>query len=166
MNQETKTNEITLNSFIKHGFKVTITNAEVNNNIITEYSLNKPSIVKNWVYLIVWHTENNQITISTHIKNGFEEAIVNNKITKDNIDKFIKKIYQGNIETELELENILNKYIPETIHEELEKLKDENKLLKDKLLTCRLTLEAVLVFIVPDNCRKMVEQVLNELNKK
>lgn len=52
------------------------------------------------------------------------------------------------------------------MYEEIKRLKEENKLLKDKLLTCRLTLEAVLVFIVPDNCRKMVEQVLNELNKK
>lgn len=114
MNQEIKTNEITLNSFLKHKFKVAITNSEVNNNIITEYSLIKPSIVKNWVYLIVWHTENKQITISTHILEGFKEAIENSLITKRNINKYIKQIYQGNIETELELENILNKYIPET----------------------------------------------------
>jgi hypothetical protein len=52
------------------------------------------------------------------------------------------------------------------MYEELEKLKEENRLLKQKLLTCRLTLEAVLVFIVPDNCRTMVEKTLNEINKK
>ena len=52
------------------------------------------------------------------------------------------------------------------MYEELQKLQEENKRLKHDLLTCRLTLEAVLVFIVPDNCRKMVEKVLNELNKK
>jgi hypothetical protein len=52
------------------------------------------------------------------------------------------------------------------MYEEIEKLKEENKLLKHDLLTCRLTLEAVLVFIVPDHCRKMVVETLNELNKK
>jgi hypothetical protein len=51
-------------------------------------------------------------------------------------------------------------------YEEIEKLKEENKRLKSKYITSRLTLEAVLVFIVPDNCRKMVEETLNELNKK
>jgi len=52
------------------------------------------------------------------------------------------------------------------MYEELKKLQEENKMLKHNLLTCRLTLEAVLVFIVPDNCRKMVEETLNELNNK
>jgi len=52
------------------------------------------------------------------------------------------------------------------MYQEIEKLKEENKRLKEKYITSRLTLEAVLVFIVPDNCRKMVEETLNELNKK
>jgi len=52
------------------------------------------------------------------------------------------------------------------MYEELEKLKEENKMLREKYLTCRLTLEAVLVFIVPDNCRKMVEEALNETKIK
>jgi hypothetical protein len=52
------------------------------------------------------------------------------------------------------------------MYEELQKLQKENEKLKYDLLTCRLTLEAVLVFIVPDNCRKMVEETLNELSKK
>lgn len=51
------------------------------------------------------------------------------------------------------------------MYQEIQKLQEENKRLKHDLLTCRLTLEAVLVFIVPDNCRKMVEKTLNELNK-
>jgi hypothetical protein len=52
------------------------------------------------------------------------------------------------------------------MYEEIEKLKEENKRLKEKYIVGKLTLEAVLVFIVPDNCRKMVEETLNELNKK
>ena len=52
------------------------------------------------------------------------------------------------------------------MHKEIEYLKKQNEILKEKLLTSRLTLEAVLVFIVPDNCRKMVEETLNEINKK
>jgi hypothetical protein len=50
--------------------------------------------------------------------------------------------------------------------EEIEKLKEDNKRLKEKYITSRLTLEAVLVFIVPDNCRKMVEETLIDLSKK
>jgi len=49
---------------------------------------------------------------------------------------------------------------------ELEKLKQENKRIKEKYITSRLTLEAVLVFIVPDKCRTMVEETLIELSKK
>ena len=49
---------------------------------------------------------------------------------------------------------------------DIEKLKLENKELKEKLLTSRLALETVLVFIVPDNCRKMVEKTLTEITTK
>lgn len=49
---------------------------------------------------------------------------------------------------------------------EIEKLKEENKRIREKYITSRLTLEAVLVFIVPDNCRTMIEKTLVELSKK
>lgn len=49
---------------------------------------------------------------------------------------------------------------------EIKILKEENQRIKEKYITSRLTLEAVLVFIVPDNCRYMVEETLTELSKK
>jgi hypothetical protein len=52
------------------------------------------------------------------------------------------------------------------MEKEIEKLKEENKRIKEKYIIARLTLEGVLVFIVPDHCRKMVVETLNELNKK
>ena len=42
--------------------------------------------------------------------------------------------------------------------------KDELKILEKKYVIAKTTLEAVLFFIVPDNCRKMVENTLKELN--
>jgi hypothetical protein len=42
----------------------------------------------------------------------------------------------------------------------------ELKALKEKYTIAKSTLEAVLFFIVPDDCRKMVYDALNELNDK
>jgi len=44
--------------------------------------------------------------------------------------------------------------------------KDELQLLKEKYSIAKTSLEAVLFFIVPDNCRTMVENTLFELNNK
>jgi|694.fasta_scaffold04820_15 hypothetical protein len=44
--------------------------------------------------------------------------------------------------------------------------KDELKVLEQKYVIAKTSLEAVLFFIVPDNCRKMVENTLKELNNK
>jgi hypothetical protein len=44
--------------------------------------------------------------------------------------------------------------------------KDELQLLKEKYSIAKTSLEAVLFFIVPDNCRTMVENTLLELNNK
>jgi hypothetical protein len=44
--------------------------------------------------------------------------------------------------------------------------KDELQLLKEKYSIAKTSLEAVLFFIVPDNCRTMVEKTLVELNNK
>jgi len=43
---------------------------------------------------------------------------------------------------------------------------EELKILKDKYAIAKTTLEAVLWYIVPDNCRSMVYQALDELNDK
>ena len=44
--------------------------------------------------------------------------------------------------------------------------KNEFQVLEEKYVIAKTTLEAVLVFIVPDNCRTMVENALKELNNK
>jgi hypothetical protein len=44
--------------------------------------------------------------------------------------------------------------------------KNELQVLEEKYVIAKTTLEAVLVFIVPDNCRTMVENALKELNNK
>jgi hypothetical protein len=44
--------------------------------------------------------------------------------------------------------------------------KDELQLLKEKYAISKTSLEAVLFFIVPENCRTMVENTLKELNNK
>ncbi len=52
------------------------------------------------------------------------------------------------------------------MYEEIEKLKEENKRIKEKYIISRLTLEAVLLYVIPFNCTKMIQETLNELNKK
>jgi hypothetical protein len=42
----------------------------------------------------------------------------------------------------------------------------ELKILKDKYAIAKTTLEAVLWYIVPDDCRTMVYKALDELNDK
>lgn len=44
--------------------------------------------------------------------------------------------------------------------------KTELQLLKEKYAIAKTTLEAVLFYIVPDDCRKMVYEALDELNDK
>ena len=44
--------------------------------------------------------------------------------------------------------------------------KDELKLLKEKYAIAKTSLEAVLWYIVPDDCRTMVSKALDELNDK
>jgi hypothetical protein len=44
--------------------------------------------------------------------------------------------------------------------------KDELALLKEKYAIAKTTLEAVLWYIVPDNCREMINKTLDELNDK
>lgn len=46
------------------------------------------------------------------------------------------------------------------------KQKDELQLLKEKYAIAKTSLEAVLFFIIPDNCRTMVKNTLKELNNK
>ena len=46
------------------------------------------------------------------------------------------------------------------MEKEIEELKKQNQILKSKLHVTTITLETVLVFIVPDNCRKIVEETL------
>jgi hypothetical protein len=43
---------------------------------------------------------------------------------------------------------------------------EELKILKEKYAIAKTTLEAVLWYIVPDDCRKMVYNCLDELNDK
>lgn len=54
----------------------------------------------------------------------------------------------------------------EKIVEKEETQKDELQLLKEKYAIAKTTLEAVLFYIVPDNCRTMVSKALDELNNK
>jgi hypothetical protein len=42
-------------------------------------------------------------------------------------------------------------------------LKPDEKNIKENFIIAKTTLEAVLVYIVPDNCRKMVERALKEI---
>ena len=44
--------------------------------------------------------------------------------------------------------------------------KQELQILKEKYAIAKTTLEAVLWYIVPDDCRKMVYNCLDELNDK
>jgi hypothetical protein len=43
---------------------------------------------------------------------------------------------------------------------------EELQVLKEKYTIAKTTLEAVLWYIVPDDCREMVYKALNELNNK
>jgi len=45
-------------------------------------------------------------------------------------------------------------------------LEEEIKLLKEKYAIAKTSLEAVLWYIVPDDCRTMVYKTLDELNDK
>lgn len=54
----------------------------------------------------------------------------------------------------------------EKIVEKEETQKDELQKLKEKYAIAKTTLEAVLFYIVPDNCRTMVSKALDELNNK
>ena len=49
---------------------------------------------------------------------------------------------------------------------EEENPKNELQILKDKYAIAKTTLEAVLWYIVPDDCRTMVYKALDELNDK
>jgi hypothetical protein len=44
--------------------------------------------------------------------------------------------------------------------------KDELQVLREKYAIAKTTLEAVLFYIVPDDCRKMIYEALDELNDK
>jgi hypothetical protein len=50
--------------------------------------------------------------------------------------------------------------------EKKENKKDELQILKDKYAIAKTSLEAVLWYIVPDDCRAMVYKALDELNDK
>ena len=50
--------------------------------------------------------------------------------------------------------------------EKKENLEDELLILKNKYAIAKTTLEAVLWYIVPDDCRAMVYNSLDELNDK
>lgn len=50
--------------------------------------------------------------------------------------------------------------------EEQENQKDELQILKEKYAIAKTSLEAVLWYIVPDDCREMVYRALDELNDK
>ena len=54
----------------------------------------------------------------------------------------------------------------EKIVEKEETQKDELQILKEKYAIAKTTLEAVLWYIVPDDCRTMVSKALDELNNK
>ena len=47
-----------------------------------------------------------------------------------------------------------------------EKEKNELEVLKEKYAIAKTSLEAVLFYIVPDDCRKLVYNALDELNNK
>ena len=49
---------------------------------------------------------------------------------------------------------------------EEENKKDELQILKEKYAIAKTTLEAVLWYIVPDDCRTMVSKAIDELNTK
>ena len=49
---------------------------------------------------------------------------------------------------------------------EQENQKDELQILKEKYAISKTSLEAVLWYIVPDDCREMVYKALDELNDK
>ena len=44
--------------------------------------------------------------------------------------------------------------------------KDELHILKEKYAIAKTTLEAILWYIIPDDCRTMVSKALDELNDK
>jgi hypothetical protein len=50
--------------------------------------------------------------------------------------------------------------------EKEEKLKVELQMFKEKYAIAKTSLEAVLFYIVPDDCRKLVYNALDELNNK
>jgi hypothetical protein len=50
--------------------------------------------------------------------------------------------------------------------EKKQTLEEELKILKDKYAIAKTSLEAVLWYIVPDDCRTMVYKALDELNDK
>ena len=56
--------------------------------------------------------------------------------------------------------NIIN------MSEKKQTLEEELKILKDKYAIAKTSLEAVLWYIVPDDCRTMVYKALDELNDK
>jgi hypothetical protein len=49
---------------------------------------------------------------------------------------------------------------------EEENKKDELQIIKEKYAIAKTTLEAVLWYIVPDDCRTMVSKAIDELNNK
>ena len=50
--------------------------------------------------------------------------------------------------------------------EKQQELENELQLLKEKYAIAKTSLEAVLFYIVPDDCRKLVYNALNELKSK
>ena len=50
--------------------------------------------------------------------------------------------------------------------EKQKELENELQILKEKYAIAKTTLEAVLFYIVPDDCRKLVYKTLDELNNK
>jgi len=61
---------------------------------------------------------------------------------------------------------IINSTIQLIMSEKKQTPEQELKILKDKYAIAKTTLEAVLWYIVPDDCRTMVYKALDELNDK
>ncbi len=72
----------------------------------TDYTFNKPSIRKNWVDLLVWQPDTNEITLSRHSKDLVTVASKGLPRGK-NISDYIVQLFQSDVKTVAELKNLL-----------------------------------------------------------
>jgi hypothetical protein len=76
----------------------------------TDYTFNKPSNRENWVDLLVWQPDTNEITLSQHTNDVFRLASLHRLPRGKKITDYVVQLSQSNVKSVGELKTILENH--------------------------------------------------------